>query len=202
MEKPKDDLDAVRIIVQTLESFDKEERERIVRWATEKLGMQLAGITAPRQRYPQELIDRPVGTTTDLKTFIADKAPKHAMYFAATVAYYHKFVAQSDNRKESINKEDLSDAVRKVAWRPGLTNPGQTLINAYSAGLLDKTPERGEYKLNTVGESLVAVILPDGEASTSKTVRRTKKPATGKKKAQAKKRPRGKKRSRNRRNKD
>ena len=34
-----DDLEAVRTITSTLEPFDKNDQERIIRWAREKLGL-------------------------------------------------------------------------------------------------------------------------------------------------------------------
>jgi len=39
MTKPTDDFEAVRLVIQALEPFDAKERERIIRWAAEKLGM-------------------------------------------------------------------------------------------------------------------------------------------------------------------
>lgn len=195
MEKPKDDLDAVRIVVQTLEQFDKEERERIIRWAAEKLGMQLAGkytaptVTVPGQQYPREPVDRSEVAQTDLKSFVAAKGPKSETHFATTVAYYYRFEAPEDDHKEYINRDDLAGAVRTSKWGQGLRNPGQTLINAYHAGLLDKTAGRGQYRLNMVGENLVAVLLPLGgaPASASKPTKRAKKPSVTRKSTKAKK---------------
>jgi hypothetical protein len=37
MTKPTDDLEAVRTIVEALESFEADDKERIIRWAREKL---------------------------------------------------------------------------------------------------------------------------------------------------------------------
>lgn len=47
MTKPTDDLEAVRTIVEALESFESEDKERIIRWAREKL--KLPGISSPHQ---------------------------------------------------------------------------------------------------------------------------------------------------------
>jgi hypothetical protein len=182
MEKPKDDLDAVRIVVQTLESFDKDERERIFRWAAEKLGMPLASrqstssVTALHQPHRKEVTGHAAPPQTDLKSFVAEKDPKSDVHFAATVAYYYQFEAPQDQRKDAISRDDLVQAVR-VVNRDRLRNPGQTLNNAYHLGLFDKTGERGVYGLNTVGENLVAVILPDGGSliQTTRPAKRTKK---------------------------
>ncbi|MFH1699005.1 MAG: hypothetical protein ABIE07_00325 [Candidatus Zixiibacteriota bacterium] len=153
MDKPKDDLDAVRIVVATLESFDNEARERIFRWAAEKLDMHPnSHITkATIGALPHKSVLQPKSAEViDLKSFVDEKIPKNDMHFAATVAYYYLYESCQDDRKETINKEILSEAVRVVKWRQGLNNPGQTLLNAFNAGLLDRTGDRGEYKLNMV----------------------------------------------------
>ena len=201
MEKMKDDLEAVRKLVETLEPFSNEERERIVRWAIEKLGMQTVStsivppITTPQRGLTQSTITQVGVATTDLKTFVAEKQPKSDVHFAATVAYFYTYEAPPEKRKESINKEDLAEAVRYVKWRQGLRNPGQTLINAYTSGILDKTAERGEYKLNMVGTNLVAVILPSGGTAlqASKASRRAmrKTIATRKRKPKTTRKSRG-----------
>jgi hypothetical protein len=98
------------------------------------------------------------GAVSDIKGFVEKKKPGSDGQFAAAVAYYHRFEAPVNARKESITKEDLQDACRKVG-RARLKNPAQTLVNAHHQGLLDRG-ERGAYTLNTVGENLVAVALP------------------------------------------
>ena len=192
MEKPIDDLDAVRIIVQTLEQFNKtEDRERIFRWAAEKLGMSSTarplpgGSPSSQPIQTKDKIPYSPATGSDLKTFVAEKNPKTDVHFAAAVAYYYRFEASSDKHKDSINKEDLINAIR-IVNRDRLKNPGQTLNNAYKLGLLDKGGERGEYSINMVGENLVAVVLPDGSmpVRSSKSKKRSpKKDKQGKKRA-------------------
>ena len=106
------------------------------------------------------------------------------MHFAAVVAYYHRFHAPEGERKTTINAEDLQDACRK-ADRERLTRQGQTLINAYHAGLLDRSG-RGEFGINSVGENLVAMALPEpADGTSSPKVRKSKtkpKPAKMKQK--------------------
>ena len=41
-EKPADDLEAVRLVVEAVQNFEEEEQRRIFRWAAEKLGLKLA----------------------------------------------------------------------------------------------------------------------------------------------------------------
>jgi hypothetical protein len=108
------------------------------------------------------------------------------MQFAATVAYYFAFEAPTEERKESITADDLQDACRQVG-RHRLSSPIKTLLNAHASGLLDKAGERGAYKINTVGENLVAVTLPVG-SSTSGTKRPKKKGRRPRTSKQARKR--------------
>jgi hypothetical protein len=86
------------------------------------------------------------------------------MQFAATVAYYFAFEAPLGERKDSITADDLQDACRQVG-RHRLKRPIKTLHNAHASGLLDKAGERGAFKINTVGENLVAVTLPSGSGT-------------------------------------
>ena len=57
MADPKDDLEAVREIVATLDGFSETERERIIRWVREKLGMPITGTSDPT---PQQVISPPL----------------------------------------------------------------------------------------------------------------------------------------------
>ena len=175
MVSPHDDLDAVRTLVDTLSPFEMEEQQRIIRWACEKLGITNVmpiGVGSGLQpstiqpETPPKSIHSPGHTVTplDIKSFVNSKKPSNDMQFATTVAYYFAFEASEAQRKESISSEDLQEACRKVG-RERLQNPGQTLRNAHHNGLLDKAGDRGVYKINTVGENLVAVTLP-GDVST------------------------------------
>ena len=106
------------------------------------------------------------GSTKDLKSFVIDKNPSSDMQFAAVIAYYYKFEAPINERKDSINSEVLQNATR-LAGRTRLTKPVQTLVNTSFNGLLDKADEKGSYKINTVGENLVAMTLPQSAKSNS-----------------------------------
>jgi hypothetical protein len=172
MTKEADDLEAVRAIVQTLQPFDPEDRERIVRWAAEKLVMPPPYTdTAPFSLTEEG----PIGPTktpppppgpSDIKSLLLLKRPQNDRQLAAVVAYYYQFVAPPNERKQVIDKDDLLEACRKGDWpRPG--KPSQTLVNAFNSGFLDRTGEKGKYRLNTVGENLVAMVLPGGEGSVS-----------------------------------
>ena len=98
------------------------------------------------------------------------------------MAYYHQVKASENQRKDSITKEDLVEACRQVdRKRPQV--PAQVLVNAYHDGLFDRGG-KGHYKLNSVGENLVAMALP-GTSEAAKASRRTK--ASGRRKRTGKK---------------
>lgn len=180
--KPTDDLEAVRTLVTTLEPFDPKERERIIRWAREKLGM--VGVAAGTAVTDLASAVGASGSTStlasggasrDIRSFVAQKQPKSDLQFAATIAYYYQFEAAPNERKDAIAKEDLVEACRRVdRKRPAA--PSQVLVNAYHAGLFDRG-DRGVYRLNSVGENLVAMVLPEGggDAAGTGSATRTKK---------------------------
>ena len=181
MTKQSDDLEAVRMLVTTLEPFQKADQERIIRWAREKLGLSFKTGENP-----------PGGTPggKDIKTFVAEKNPASDNQFAATVAYYYRFEAPKSEQKETITQQDLQDACR-LAGRPRLRNPDQTLRNAQNVGFLDKAG-RGAFSINSVGENLVAMTLPGqslggSQAKSKKKPKKIEKPTTKNKSTKQKK---------------
>lgn len=157
----KDDLEAVKLVVQALEGFDPVDQERIIRWASEKIGLKAtpAAVTAsPTPTVPTSANSH----AQDIKSFMASKNPRSDNQFATAVAYYYKFEAPTSERKDTITAEDLQEACRQTG-RKRLKSPGQTLINALHSGLLNKGGQRGTYLINTVGENLVAMALPGSQ---------------------------------------
>lgn len=194
----KDDLEAVRVIVAALDGFTAEDQERILRWTREKAKLPIPSVTnsRPQTQVPQpSIISTPAGppngvgptSTRDLKSFVAEKKPKSDVQFAATIAYYYRFEASIDNRKEELYSKDLQEACR-LAGRERLKNPGQTLRNAHTLGLLDKGSQAGYFSINSVGENLVAMTLPtDGKVRAQVQKRARKNPAKAKTKPSAQK---------------
>jgi hypothetical protein len=198
MAKTADDLEAVRTVTTALEDFSPEEQERIIRWAREKLGLGLAPRILPDTRTPQApvlaLPPRPTQPTDqiqspaakDLKTFVVAKNPKSDAQFAATVAYFYRFEAPPEQRRNEIERVILQDACR-LAGRKRLKNPRMTLNNAKNMGLLDSGSEAGKFAVNTVGENLVAMTLPSQSDSTAKGKKAKKPKKLAKKTARKKK---------------
>ncbi len=177
MPQPSDDLNAVRAIVKALEPFKADEQERIIRWAREKIGLS-AGTSIQEQPAHPTLVEHahPPKSTSNIKDFLNLKQPRSDNQLAAAVAYYYRFEAPENERKQAITKEDLLNACRLAEWeRPN--HPAQVLVNSQGAGLLDKGPEKGTYVINSVGENLVAVALPSNVKSTAakKSTKRPKK---------------------------
>ena len=197
VKEAKDDFEAVRVLVDTLNSFDSADQERIIRWAREKLGLS----ATPSSSQPSPLPPKPAlvagysaasetgskshTTNKDIKSFINEKDPKNDKQLAAAIAYYYAFEAPEAQRKNSINSKDLRDACR-LANRHQPKNAGQTLINAAHSGFLDKAEETGAYKINAVGENLVAMALPDGAGGRRVLKRKTASSKKKGKKATAK----------------
>jgi hypothetical protein len=184
-QKP-DDLEAVRQIAAMLEPFPSPDRERILRWARERLDMEPA-VQTPQPHIPIQpraitpRVETPGGKAADIRTFIDAKKPRSDIHFATVVAYYYRFEAPPDERRDSVTADVLIDACRK-ANRKRPPKPHDTLINAAKAGYLDATGEKGQYRINSVGENLVAMVLSDGEGQRPKPRKKRKTRKEGPKK--------------------
>jgi hypothetical protein len=184
--KPPDDFEALRLIVDALTPFDPKDQERIVRWASEKIGLtptQSAAATQTLLQSGSHPSSPPSSGEAirpkDIRIFVGTKNPQSDNQFAATVAYFYRFEAPEAERKPDIAADDLQDAARK-AGRERLRHPAQTLLNAHGQGYFDKV-ERGRYALSTVGENLVAMALPQGQSNSSR------RPSKGKRRPGSKK---------------
>ncbi len=169
------DFETASKVSALLRPVSKDRQQKILRWVAEDLDVPLAGggqttsWVAPSDvgRYtPSQLAP---GRTVDIKTFVAAKNPRSDMQFAAVVAYYYRFEAPPDESLESISPEVLQNAAR-LANRHRLSRPRQTLLNAKSQGYLDQV-DRGQYRINSVGENLVAMTLPGPDPSASQVIR-------------------------------
>lgn len=173
------DFDAAKAVADQLKGMEKERQHRILRWVAESLNLDLGLHEARDERTggkastlgsgisenldPQRAVrpQRP----PDIKTFVDSKRPKSDVQFAAVVAYYYRFEASAENRRDSINAEALRDAAR-LSGRRQSPKPLMTLNNAKRLGYLD-SPERGQFRINSVGENLVAMTLPGSEPESS-----------------------------------
>lgn len=175
------DFDAAKAISEQLKDMDKERQQRILRWVAESLGLPLhikahEGHVEKPAGHEQVLHIPPPPSSgqVDVKIFVNSKKPKSDVQFATTIAYYYQFEANSAERKQTIDSKMLQDAAR-LCGRDRFKRPLMTLTNAKNQGYLDAAG-RGEFRINTVGENLVAMTLP-GSESERKSIRRSRKAA-------------------------
>lgn len=184
MTRPTDDLEAVRSIVQALDGFTPEEQERILRWAREKVGLLTptiqqvsSGGATPTSSLTTLPIVSPEPPANSIKVFVDQKNPSSDAQFCAVVAYFYRFVAPPQERVDEITAQILTEACRLSQWKR-FTNPLGTLNNTVKLGYLDRGNGRGKFRINSVGENLVAMSLPGEE---TKVRKRSSKKAKSKK---------------------
>jgi hypothetical protein len=197
---PKSDFMAAEEIKAILDGRDKTEQERIIRWVSESVGIapsqalqtsnvgqQTASLPASAPASQTTHPADPSSRRKDIKSFVNEKSPKSDVQFAAVAAYFYGFEASPEQRKEVIVPNDLQDAGRQARGF-GFKNAQQTLANAVTLGYFDRAG-RGEFKLNAVGENLVAMALPGTSPAAGNVAKpKRKKPKTApKSKAKPKK---------------
>lgn len=179
-------FDAAKLIAENLAQFAKPEQERILRWVAEQLGIQSSGTQpgpqvsevhpapqVPGRPPPRAPVTQPL---KDIRTFVLEKRPKSDIQYAAVVAYYFRFEAPPDQRRDTIGAGVLEESARQVG-RKRFSRARKVLADAMSRGYLDRE-DLGEYRINTVGENLVAMTLPGGSednASRSQSPARKRK---------------------------
>lgn len=167
----KSDFLAAEEIKGILRGRDKGEQERIIRWVSESLDLTIGPSKAKPDHAPAHHPSPtpPVGSAPtrhpasadrakDIRSFVQEKQPKSDVQFVVVVAYYYSFMAPGSERKEAITSDDLQTAAR-LAQRSVFKTPSQPLNNSVGMGYMDRAG-RGEYRLNAVGENLVAMTLP------------------------------------------
>ncbi len=177
--RTQSDFVAAEQIKGILRGWEKTEQERIIRWVSESLGLAVTpGTTGGHVPPPMPSVPpssarmrrhrRAVpagGPLKGIEAFVSEKKPKSDQQFAAVVAYFYGFEAPQAERKDTITSADLQEAAHLVGWRR-FRQPSVTLNNAVSQGYLDRVG-RGTFRLNPVGENLVATTLsgPVGEGA-------------------------------------
>ncbi len=165
-------FDAAKMIVEALKGLDKSSQALAIRFASESLG--LSGMATQTTPPPVSLPDvRGATHSTDIKQFTAAKEPKSDQQFAAVAAYFYRFEAAESARKDTIDAKTVREAAR-LAGRRQAKNWAFTLTNAKNSGYLDSAGA-GQYRINSVGENLVAIGLPGDESETSAKRRSTRK---------------------------
>ena len=172
-------FDAAKAIVEALKGLDKPSQTLAIRFASESLGVSGVAMQSPPAVGAPSPMSQPEvrGAThsTDIKQFTAAKAPKSDQQFAAVAAYFYRFEASESSKKDTVDANTLKEAAR-LAGRRQAKNWTFTLTNAKNSGYLDSAGS-GQYRINSVGENLVAIALP-GDDSASAPKRRSKRKAT------------------------
>lgn len=176
----KSEFMAAEEIKGILGGRERAEQERIIRWASESLGLRSPATSLDAQggQLPQSTVvpittgtaENPVAAKKNIKAFVEEKQPRNAVHFASVVAYFHQFEAA--DKKETIGPRDLQEAER-LSGRERSKKPVTTLHNAAKAGYLDLVG-KSTFKINAVGENLVAMALP-GSAEGGNGTRKPKK---------------------------
>jgi hypothetical protein len=188
MTTPGSDFDAAKAVADQLKGMDKERQQRILRWVAESLSLDLAGAGTTDRRAGEKGAGSGVVTpqlgnlhtnqreqrSVDIKSFVDSKKPKSDVQFATVVAYYYRFEPSAEDRKDSIDAQVLQEAAR-LAGRRRPPKPLATLNNAKTLGYLD-SPDRGQFRINTVGENLVVMTLPGTQLEASRNRARSTKP--------------------------
>jgi hypothetical protein len=201
----KSDFMAAEEIKAILSGRDQTEQERIIRWVNESLGLSAASrviantaqpsATAPQSPSVPNVETHSHPTTPakkDIRSFVDEKKPKNDVQFAAVAAYFYRFAAPEVERKDTIIANDLDNAGRQARGY-GFKKSLQTLNNARNLGYFDSAG-RGEFKLNAVGENLVAMALPGtgANANATKAGSKRSKPSNGRVNARSKARRKSK----------
>lgn len=192
----KSDFMAAEEIKAILHGKDKIEQERIIRWVTESLGLVATPSAPPNASAPPATPVSPVSLpgvqalgsgprSKDIRSFVSERKPKNDVQFAAVTAYFYRFECPQAERKESIVPKDLDEAGR-LARGFSFKNARQTLNNGVMLGYFDRAGD-GAFKINAVGENLVAMTLPGTVVDSNGGKRRRIK-----KKIQVKKKPKQK----------
>lgn len=186
MTTSESDFDAAKAVADQLKGMEKERQQRVLRWVAESLSLDLSAAPTIDRRtgeretgaatspHGDQLTHERQQRSADIKSFVDSKKPKSDVQFAAVVAYYYRFEASAESKKESIDAQALQEAAR-LAGRHRPPKPLATLNNAKTLGYLD-SPERGQFCINSVGENLVAMTLPGAEPARSRNKARSRKP--------------------------
>lgn len=157
---------AIDTIIEALEPLDSTTRQTAITAACSHLNIQFAEkeskIALPGDNPIVQTINTQVVTShkqIDIRTFKEEKAPKSAAQMACIVAYYLQELAPANERKQTVNADDL-DKYFKQAKFPLPKRISQLLPDARVAGYFESAPGKGEYSLNAVGYNLVAHNLP------------------------------------------
>jgi hypothetical protein len=172
------ELEAIKTLQLTLEPLAPEVRARVLDYVFRVLAIAgpppMPALGGAQAAHPVAAAAGASGATTghshqsahtDILSLKMQKQPTSANQMIALVAYYLAHEAPEDERKNSINADDVKKYFVQGRY-PLPSSPGMALTHARNAGYLDPV-DRGTYRLNSVGYNLVAHKLVGEAASTA-----------------------------------
>ncbi len=171
---------AIDTVLSALDPLDAATRGAVLRAVCDKLGISLevhSEHAASRERAaaPEDTrsdLASPAKNllSTDIRMFANEKAPQSITEEVALVAYYLAEQAPENDRKESINKDDIRRYFKQAGF-PLPKRPEQALVNGLHAGYLERV-EEGRYRLSPVGHNLVVHSLPRSQGKRPRSASR------------------------------
>lgn len=158
------ELSAMQTIITALETLDAEARQRVISYVFKRLQITIdkQPPQAPSQVFsPVVEATQPIfsaQTVHDIRSLKEQKAPRSASEMCAIVAYYLAEVAPVEERKDSIDKDDVIKYFKQANF-PLPKALRQIMPNASKSGYFDILGG-GKYRLNPVGYNLVVHGLP------------------------------------------
>lgn len=166
------ELSAIKQIIDALDSLEIDEKKRVLDYVFNRLGLRgikdeqnlnkPSGTPSTAMRIQPDNVDSnaPSPVFKDIRSLKEEKQPQTAIQMAALVAYYLSEIAPMEERRPTINAEDITKYFKQAGFALPKGEPIYTLRNARNAGYFDPTSESGVYKLNPVGYNLIAHNLP------------------------------------------
>ncbi len=176
------EIDAIKTILQALEPLEEPVRNNVLEYVLKKLGISNFNIPRANQFSPfpansnlsqSDDPDTIPSQSIHIKKFKDDKSPKSANEMAAIVAYFLRYHALPNEKKETVDAADLETWFRIAEFPLPGGDMRHILNNAKNSGYFDSIGG-GKYKLNAIGYNLVKHNLP--RTGSSSPVKRPKKP--------------------------
>lgn len=150
---------AIDELIAALAPLDAAARMTAIRAACDHLAIKVEGASALVAGLNSGgggslTVDHP----TDIRIFKQQKNPSSANEMACVVAYYLQQLAPTEEKKAAISAAEVDKYFQQAGF-PLVKRSDQLLVNARAAGYFDSAG-RGSYRLNAVGNNLVAHSLP------------------------------------------
>jgi hypothetical protein len=159
------ELEAIRTVISALQPLPDETRKRVINYISERFGI----VIPSTQRYNRIIesgktslsidnLESSLPSIIDIRQLKENKLPETSSEMAVLVAYYLSELAADEERKASVNSNDI-EKYFKLAKYPLPKSIKDVLPDSKKAGFLESITF-GEYKLTSVGYNLAVHGLP------------------------------------------